>query len=100
MARIVRSVESRRDLAEIAIYIANEDVIAAERWLDSVDRLLRLIAKNPEMGESVEHLSPAIRRQVHGRYVLYYKPQTSGILLYRVLHGARPMEDLFEGSSP
>ncbi len=95
MPRIVQSAEARRDLADIAIYIAGDDVMAAERWLDSMDRLLRLIANNPGMGESVEHLKPGLRRQVHGRYVLYYKPRPSGILLYRVLHGARRIEDLF-----
>jgi len=91
----VRSAEARRDLAEVAIHIAGDDVMAAERWLESIDRLLRLIAKNPEMGESVDHLKPGLRRQVHGRYVLLYKPRPNGILLYRVLHGARQIEDLF-----
>lgn len=96
MAHIVRSAEARRDLAGIAIYIAGDDVLAAEHWLDSVDRLLRLLAKNPDMGELVESLEPGLRRHVHGKYVLYYKPQVEGILLYRVLHGARRMEDLFD----
>jgi len=96
MAKIVRSAEARRDLAEIACYFAGDDVIAAERWLDSVDRLLRLLAKNPEMGESVEHLKSGLRRQIHGGYVLFYKPRHDGILLYRVLHGTRCIEELFE----
>ncbi len=95
MARIIRSSDAKRDLAEIACYIANDNPTAAERWLDSVDRLLRLIAKNPEMGESVNHLKQGLRRYTHGRYLLFYKPQPSGILLYRVLHDARPIEDLF-----
>lgn len=95
MARLVQSSDAKRDLAEIACYIANDNPLAAERWLDSVDRLLRMIAKNPEMGEYADHLKPGLRRHTHGRYLLFYKPQPSGILLYRVLHGARPIEDLF-----
>lgn len=95
MARIVRSSDAKRDMADIACHIANDNPTAAERWLDSVDRLLRVIAKNPEMGESVNHLKQGLRRYTHGRYLLFYKPQPSGILLYRVLHGARPIEDLF-----
>ena len=95
MARIIRSSQAKCDLADIACYIAIESPAAAERWLDSVDRLLRLIAKNPEMGKSVNHLKEGMRRFTHGRYLLFYKPQPSGILLYRVLHGARPIEDLF-----
>ena len=95
MARIIRSSQAKCDLADIACYIANDNATAAERWLDSVDRLLRLIAKNPEMGESANHLKQGLRRYTHGRYLLFYQPQPSGILLYRVLHGARPIEDLF-----
>ncbi len=88
MSRVVRSSDAGRDLAEIACYISNDDTEAALRWLDSVDRLLRLIAKNPEMGESVNHLKRGLRRYTHGSYVLFYKPQDNGILLFRVLHGA------------
>ncbi len=95
MARITRSSDAARDLAEIASYIACDNPTADDRWLDSVDRALRLIANNPEMGESVNHLRKDLRRYIHGRYLLFYKPLIGGILLYRVLHGARPIEDLF-----
>jgi toxin ParE1/3/4 len=94
MARIARSSEARRDLAEITLYIAQDNPAAAERWLESVDRLLALLARNPRMGEAVDSLMPGMRRYIHGRYLLFYKPQPDGILLYRVLHGARKIEDL------
>ena len=96
MGRILISATARHDLADIACYIAADDVLAAERWLDSVDRVLRLVSENPELGESVHHLKIGLRRHVHGRYVLFYMPQSDGILLYRVLHGARKMEDLLD----
>jgi len=96
MARIVRSSESIVDLAEIVCYIAEHNATAAEKWIDGVDRLLKLIARNPGMGEAVDHLMPGLRRFTHGRYLLFFKPQPNGILLYRVLDGARRMEDLFD----
>jgi toxin ParE1/3/4 len=95
MARIVRSSEAKIDLAEIACYIAERNPTAAESWLDGVDRLLQLIAHNPGMGEVVDHLMPGMRRFTHGRYLIFFKPQADGILLYRVLDGARKNEDLF-----
>jgi toxin ParE1/3/4 len=94
MARVVRSSEARIDLAEIAIYIANENPAAAERGLDGVNRLSKLLATNPDMGEAVDHLLPGMRRHTYGRYLLFYKPRPDGILLYRVLHGSRRIEEL------
>lgn len=96
MATIIRSAEAIFDLADIACYIAQDNATAAERWLDSVDRLLQLLAENPEMGEAVDHLKSGLRRYTHARYLLYYRIQADGILLYRVLHGARRIEDLFD----
>lgn len=96
MARVRRSLHAKRDLAEIACYIAGDDPMAAEKWLDSVDRLLRLIARNPKMGEAVDYYRPGLRQYTHGRYLLFFKEQPSGILLYRVLHGARPIEELLD----
>jgi toxin ParE1/3/4 len=94
MPRVVRSSEATIDLAEIAIYIGKDSPTAAEGWLDGVDRLLRLLAENPAMGEAVDHLAPGMRRHTFGRYLLFYKPRSDGILLYRVLHGSRRIEDL------
>ena len=96
MPRIVRSSDAKRDLADIACFIALDNPSAAEGWLESVDRVLQLIAQNPEMGEAVDHLKPGLRRYTHGRYLLFYKPLSHGVLLYRVLHGARPIEELID----
>jgi len=94
MPRIVRSSEARIDLSEIAIYIGKDNPAAAERWLDGIDRLLGLLAANPAMGEAVDHLASGMRRHTFGRYLLFYRPRPDGILLYRVLHGSRNIEDL------
>ena len=94
MAQIIQSVDAKRDISDIACYIAQDKPSAAERWLDSVDQILRLISKNPDMGESVDYLKQGLRRYVHGRYLLFYLAIPDGILLYRVLHGARPIEEL------
>jgi toxin ParE1/3/4 len=95
MARIIRSPESLDDLAQIFDYIALHNTSAAERWLDAVDRLLVLVASQPLIGESIDSLEPGLRRFVLGRYVIFYEPHKDGIVLHRVLHGARNIEDLF-----
>jgi toxin ParE1/3/4 len=95
MAGVLRSPESKVDLADIATYIGNDSPGAALRWLDGVDRLLKLLAANPRLGEAVDTLRPGMRRHTYGRYLVFYMPADDGIVLYRVLHGSRRIEDLF-----
>lgn len=94
MSKVVRSADFRNDVAAIALLIATDNPLAAERWIAGLDRLIKLIAANPGMGEAVDHLRPGLRRSTYGRYVIFYKPRPDDILLYRILHGARRIEDL------
>ena len=95
MARVVRTEAAKSDVLEIAARIAADKPLAAERWVENVDRRLALIAKNPFMGEAVDYLAPGMRRHCLGNYLIFYTPIEGGIQLRRVLHGARRIENLF-----
>ena len=95
MARIIRTHPANEDILAIAEWIAEDNLPAAERWLDKIDQTLTLIAKYPLMGEAVEYLRPGMRRFCVGNYLLFYRPLEDGIELLRVLHGSRRIEDLF-----
>jgi toxin ParE1/3/4 len=94
MSRVDRFRRAEEDLLAIAEYIARDNPRAAAHWLDQIDETLLLLAQNPYMGESVEHLRPGLRRFSHGNYLIFYEPRETGIVLVRVLHGARKIEDL------
>lgn len=96
MARIAYSSRACSDIEQIACYIASDNPAAADRWLDSIDRTLDLIGTQPLTGQKVDHLMPGLRCHSHGQYVLYYKLLDDGLLLHRVLHGARKIEDIFD----
>ncbi|MDQ2746760.1 MAG: type II toxin-antitoxin system RelE/ParE family toxin [Acidobacteriota bacterium] len=87
---------ARDDLKQIWIY-------SAERSRDSADKLLRelakkfeLLAENPKLGRSQNEFIYNLRGFPYKNYTLFYFPTEKGIEIYRVLHGARNIEDLFE----
>jgi toxin ParE1/3/4 len=92
MPRIILTESANRDLDEIWDYIAveNHSPIAADQLIDEFDSRFRLLVTQPMMGESVEKLRPNTRRMiVKKRFLVFYEPTEAGILILRVLHGAR-----------
>jgi toxin ParE1/3/4 len=94
MARVERFRQAEEDLLAIAEYIARDNPSAAARWLEQIEEKLSLLAKQPFMGEAVDHIRPGLRRTSHGRYLIFYEPRETGIGVVRVLDGARRIEDL------
>jgi len=93
MARIIRTKLARADLRDIWLYIAQDSIDAADRFLDRLDRTTRVIAKNPALGQRQDQIKQGLRRFVVGRYLIFYEPIVGGIRVVRVLHGARRWED-------
>jgi toxin ParE1/3/4 len=95
MARIVRTTLARADLRDIWLYIAQDNIEAADRLLDRIDRTAQILANSPGLGEPQDDLKPGLRRFVVGNYLVFYDPLPDGIRVIRVLHGARRWEDAF-----
>ena len=95
MARIVRTIPARADLRDIWLYIAQDNLDAADRFLDRIDRTIRMLAENPGLGESQDDLKQGLRRFVFSNYLVFYEPIRDGIRVVRVLHGAQRWEDAF-----
>jgi plasmid stabilization system protein ParE len=66
MRHVTRTPAAVRDLTAFTDYIADRNLDAALRFYDEVDRLLKLIARYPHMGEAVDHLAFGMRRQTWG----------------------------------
>jgi toxin ParE1/3/4 len=96
MARVRRTSDARNDLLSIWLYVAQDNLSAADRLMDEIDHTLQLLLRFPLMGNSVDHLRPGVRRTTVGNYQLFYEPMPDGIRLLRVYHAARQIEDLFE----
>ncbi len=95
MARTTRSKLARADLRGIWLYIAQQSVDAADRFLDRLDQTVRLIAQNPAIGEPQDHIKLGLRRFMVAEYLVFYETTGDGVRVVRVLHGARRWEEEF-----
>jgi toxin ParE1/3/4 len=89
------------DLAEIWVYIADDNVEQADAFADLIGIKFQALADHPGIGRSRPELATDIRSFAVGRYVIFYISNPDGIDVVRVLHGARDLEAILqEEASP
>jgi toxin ParE1/3/4 len=66
--------------------------IAADRVLDEIERICRLIATRPAMGRERPELRPGVRSFGVMSWVIFYRIGEEHIEILRVLHGARDLD--------
>ena len=98
MSQVTRRPLAVADILEIWDYIADDNLSAADRWVDRLDEQFRLLSTQPAMGRGREELMPGIRSFPFGRYVIFYSPVVNGIDVVRVLHSARDIGEAFSAA--
>ena len=83
------------DIVEVWDHIADDNLSAADRWVDQLDEQFRLLATQPLMGRARDELSPGLRSFPFGRYMIFYQPIEGGIDVVRLLHSARDVDAVF-----
>lgn len=94
MAKVERSSQAERDLVEIWLYIANDSSGAADKFLNQIDSICKMLARSPHLGRSREELGPGLRSFPVGDYLIFYLPSKTGIVVVRVLSGHRDLDKL------
>lgn len=89
MSRFRIAHKAQRDLDEIWCYIGSFDVHAADRWLDEVERLFKVLSIRTHAGQARPDLAPALRFLPVGSYLIFYRPIEDGVEIARVIHGGR-----------
>ena len=96
--RIIKSDLALNDLDEQAEYIRLRSPRAALRFLEAAEALFGQLASMLGIGERVETTNP-LSQGLRGfpiskfpSQIVYYKPLTDGIIVIRVLHGARDVD--------
>ena len=87
---------TRRDLKEIWSYIAENNAASADKTLRELAKKFDLLAQNPKIGSSHDEFIVNLRSFPFKTYLIFYFPIENGVEIYRVIHGARNIEDLFE----
>jgi toxin ParE1/3/4 len=83
------------DLEAIADFIAADDPLRAVSFIDELLAVCAAIAQQPRAHWRREDLAPGLRQAIHGRYLILFTAGGKDIVIERVLHGARRIEDLF-----
>lgn len=85
--RLTRRAE--RDLDEIAAYIAVDNPRAASLLLQRTEELFDSLSVAPKIGRLRPEIAPDLRSFAEGNYVIFYRSVEDGIVVSRILHGAR-----------
>jgi len=91
---IKRSAQARADLLDIWLYIADRDSRAADRVVDEIERIYRLISTHPQMGRERPDILPGIRSFAVMSWTIFYRTEDRLIEIVRVVHGARDIDEV------
>lgn len=94
MPTVRRRALAALDILDVWDHIADDDMVAADRWVDSLDAAFNRLATQPMMGRARPELASDLRSFPFRRYVIYYLPLLDGIDVVRVLHSARDIDGL------
>jgi toxin ParE1/3/4 len=75
------------DLLEIGAYTLRkwgEDQVV--RYLDDLEACCEMLADSPALGRACDDIRPGLRRMESGLHVVFYRQETGGILVLRILH--------------
>jgi toxin ParE1/3/4 len=86
---------SRDDMEEIGLYIANDNVDTALRFVSFIEEKCQRIADTPNIGRARYNLAPSLRSFPVDGYLVLYKPLDDGIAVVRVVHSSRDIPHLF-----
>lgn len=92
------------DLKDIWTYIAENNPNAADKFMKEFAKKFQLLADNPKIGRAHDEYVLNLRSFPYKNYTVFYFPNENGVEIYRILHGARDIdalfEDFFEGLKP
>lgn len=96
------SPKAEQDLNEIAQYILENNLEAALRFVDAVEKTCTELSEMPDMGHTFHARNPALKNmrimrvsKVYSSYLIFYRQTKKGIEIIRILHGARDLPALF-----
>jgi toxin ParE1/3/4 len=55
-------------------------------YLRELEGFCRTLADNPALGRACDDIRPGLRRMEHGKHVVFYRQELTGIFISRILH--------------
>lgn len=93
MMHLVFAQNARRDLLEAWIYIAEENLAAADSVLEKIEQDAQTLLLQPLIGRSRPELGVGVRSWPTATpYILFYGADQQTVTVLRVLHHARDIQ--------
>lgn len=81
------SLEAEADIDAIAAYTTNKwGWRQTDRYLGQLEDCFQLLAERPSIGRSCDTVQAGLRRFEVGKHVVFYRFESGGIRIVRVLH--------------
>lgn len=90
------SAAAQSDLDDCWSYIAQDNIQAAERFLDVIVEKLAMLATHPNLGRKCMVESPGLRQFLLSSHVIFYRLEPTHLEVVRILHGARDIETILK----
>ena len=90
------SSEALSDLQEIWVYIARDQVAAADKLEEDIYKACEMLAENPRLGHKRPELTdePVLFWPLRRQYLVIYQRETQPLKIVRILHGSRDAESM------
>ena len=95
MLELDTSPEAEEDLLGIWLYIAEDQPINADRYLDKLQEKALRLAEFPDLGRDRPELAEGLKSFPVDRYNLYYQITDTKLILVRVLPADRDITIIF-----
>lgn len=96
MAKVEISPLAESDLENIWGYFSEYSLESAKQIIREFGQKFDLLSENSKLGRSCDEFILNLRSFPHKKYIIFYFPIENGIEVFRILHGAREIEDLFK----
>ncbi|MBI5094031.1 MAG: type II toxin-antitoxin system RelE/ParE family toxin [Candidatus Hydrogenedentes bacterium] len=99
--KLIKREIAKRDIIELADYIARDSLEAAEQFIVAVVAAFRFLTQTPGAGARRDYLDPSLTGlriwPVRGfeKHLVFYRETVEGLEIVRVLHATRDIEALF-----
>ena len=87
---------SKADFRQIRRIIAKDKPRRAVSFVKELRAACHVWAEYPMAGRDRSEFMEGMRSFPHGNYLIFYLPEPDGLLVLRVVHGARDLPSLFQ----
>lgn len=95
MTRLVYTRQSKKDLVDIALYIAQDNPQRAIRFVRNLREQCHKITEAPKAYRPRPELGQGLRSCTYGNYIVFFFEEAGLVRIVRVLHGAMDIDSQF-----